>query len=213
MIDSEHTAACGVRKDPCALIDKPAATIPDGAQASLRLSKLTSRGKDVLARIVAGHSTKVIADDLGISPRTVERHRADIMCRTGCRSPFELNALWASAAAEKAAGAEAPVKAAHPPIPESGGSVALRMALATVSVTGGDCLPQIDHLTPEQLRQRAMDDRQDAQAAIQRGSVATAAMLLNDAERCGARAVMLELDGWPSSRTFQKVDDERRSVA
>ncbi|RJF85033.1 hypothetical protein D3877_11330 [Azospirillum cavernae] len=213
MIDSEHTAACGVRKDPCAPIDKPAATIPDGAQASLRLSKLTPRGKDVLARIVAGHSSKVIADDLGISTKTVECHRADIMRRTGCRSPFELGALWASAAAEKGAGEEETTQTAHPPIPESVGSVALRMALATVSVAGGDSLPQIDHLTPEQLRQRAVDDREDAQAAIQRRSIETAAMLLNDAERCESRALMLELDGWPSSRTFQKVDDERRSVA
>jgi DNA-binding CsgD family transcriptional regulator len=209
MIDNEHTAACGGCKDPCAPIDKPAVMISDGGQASRRLSKLTPRGKDVLARIVAGHSSKVIADDLGISPRTVERHRADIMCRTGCRSQFELGALWALATAS----AEATTKTAHVPIPVPGGSVALRLALATVSVTGGDSLPQIDHLTPEQLRQRAMDDRQDAQAAIQRQSVATAAMLLNDAERCEARALALELDGWPSSRAFQKVGDERRSVA
>lgn len=213
MIDKEHTAARGVRKAPCALIDQPATPIPDGARASLRLSNLTPRGVDVLARIVAGHSTKGIAKDLGISAKTVEYHRADIMRKAGCRSLFELGALWASALAEKAGRAEATTEVAHPPTPEPGGSFALRIALATVSVSGGGSLPQILHLTPEQLRQRAMDDRQDAQAAVQRRSVAVAALLLNDAERCEARALALELDGLPTVRTFQKVDDERHHVA
>ena len=202
MIDNDHTAARGVRKAPCAPIDQPAATIPDGAQASLRLSKLTPRGADVLARIVAGHSTKGIAEDLGISTNTVEYHRADVMRKTGCRSLFELGALWSAAAMETAGSAEATTEAAHLPISDSGGSFALRMALATVGVAGGDGQPQIHHLTPKQLRQRAMDDRQDAQAAVQRRSVAVAALLLNDAERCEARAVILESDGWPVLSDF-----------
>ena len=43
------------------------------------LSKLTGREKQVLERIVAGRLNKQIADDLGISIKTVEAHRANIM--------------------------------------------------------------------------------------------------------------------------------------
>jgi FixJ family two-component response regulator len=43
------------------------------------LSKLTPREQQVLERIVAGRLNKQIADDLGISIKTVEAHRANIM--------------------------------------------------------------------------------------------------------------------------------------
>ena len=43
------------------------------------LSKLTTREQQVLERIVAGRLNKQIADDLGISIKTVEAHRANIM--------------------------------------------------------------------------------------------------------------------------------------
>jgi FixJ family two-component response regulator len=43
------------------------------------LSKLTGREKQVLERIVAGRLNKQIADDLNISIKTVEAHRANIM--------------------------------------------------------------------------------------------------------------------------------------
>jgi len=43
------------------------------------LSRLTSREHQVLERIVAGRLNKQIADDLGISIKTVEAHRANIM--------------------------------------------------------------------------------------------------------------------------------------
>lgn len=43
------------------------------------LSRLTSREQQVLERIVAGRLNKQIADDLGISIKTVEAHRANIM--------------------------------------------------------------------------------------------------------------------------------------
>ena len=43
------------------------------------LGKLTPREQQVLERIVAGRLNKQIADDLGISIKTVEAHRANIM--------------------------------------------------------------------------------------------------------------------------------------
>jgi len=42
------------------------------------MAKLTSREAQVLERIVAGRLNKQIADDLGISIKTVEAHRANI---------------------------------------------------------------------------------------------------------------------------------------
>ncbi|CBW75506.1 response regulator transcription factor [Mycetohabitans rhizoxinica] len=47
--------------------------------AAERLSKLTAREQQVLGRIIAGRLNKQIADDLGISIKTVEAHRANIM--------------------------------------------------------------------------------------------------------------------------------------
>jgi RNA polymerase sigma factor (sigma-70 family) len=43
------------------------------------LARLTPREQQVLERIMAGRLNKQIADDLGISIKTVEAHRANIM--------------------------------------------------------------------------------------------------------------------------------------
>ena len=56
------------------------------ASARARLEVLTSREKDVLGLLVAGLPNKAIAQDLGISPRTVEIHRAHMMEKLGARS-------------------------------------------------------------------------------------------------------------------------------
>lgn len=47
---------------------------------------LTSRQQQILSQVLAGHPSKNIAADLGISRRTVENHRAAIMQRTGATS-------------------------------------------------------------------------------------------------------------------------------
>lgn len=48
-----------------------------------KLAELTPREREVLAALVAGKQHKVIAQELGMSPRTVEVHRARIMSKTG----------------------------------------------------------------------------------------------------------------------------------
>lgn len=65
------------------------------------LSKLTSRESQVLERIIAGRLNKQIADDLGISIKTVEAHRANIMEKLGANTVADLlkTALGVSAAA------------------------------------------------------------------------------------------------------------------
>lgn len=55
-------------------------------RAQVRLNALTPREINVLDGLVDGHSNKVIAYDLGISPRTVEIHRANLMTKLGVHS-------------------------------------------------------------------------------------------------------------------------------
>ncbi|MCX8520477.1 MAG: response regulator transcription factor [Rhodoferax sp.] len=54
------------------------------------LAKLTLRESQVLERIVAGRLNKQIANDLGISIKTVEAHRANIMEKLGANTVAEL---------------------------------------------------------------------------------------------------------------------------
>ncbi len=54
------------------------------------LSRLTPREEQVLDRIVAGRLNKQIADDLDISIKTVEAHRANIMDKIEARTMADL---------------------------------------------------------------------------------------------------------------------------
>jgi two-component system, LuxR family, response regulator FixJ len=57
--------------------------------AAVKLQALTARERDVLRGLAQGLPNKTIAYDLGISPRTVEIHRANLMTKLGVRSLSE----------------------------------------------------------------------------------------------------------------------------
>ena len=54
--------------------------------ATAHLAGLTPRQREIMDMVLAGHPSKNIAADLGISQRTVENHRASIMKKTGAKS-------------------------------------------------------------------------------------------------------------------------------
>jgi len=54
------------------------------------VAQLTPRERNVLEKLVAGRSNKVAAYELGISPRTIEIHRANIMDKMHARSLSEV---------------------------------------------------------------------------------------------------------------------------
>jgi len=55
-----------------------------------RLAALSNRERQVLEGLVAGHPNKTIAFDLGISPRTVEIYRANVMTKMQAASLSDL---------------------------------------------------------------------------------------------------------------------------
>jgi two-component system CheB/CheR fusion protein len=68
------------------------------ADAAIHIAGLTDRQRQVLEMVLAGHPSKNIAADLGISQRTVENHRATIMRKTGAKSLPALARLAIAAA-------------------------------------------------------------------------------------------------------------------
>jgi two-component system response regulator DctR len=65
----------------------------DEAAVQSRLAALSAREREVLDLILAGKMNKVIADELGISMRTVEVHRAHIFDKMNVKTAVELARL------------------------------------------------------------------------------------------------------------------------
>lgn len=72
------------------------------AEIRARLDALSTRERQVLDGLVAGHANKVIAYDLDISPRTVEVYRANVMTKMQVRSLSELVRLSLMASPDRA---------------------------------------------------------------------------------------------------------------
>ncbi len=67
-------------------------------QWKARLASLTQRERDVMHLVVAGKMNKMIADELCISLRTVEVHRARMLAKLGVRSAAEVATLLGATA-------------------------------------------------------------------------------------------------------------------
>jgi two-component system response regulator DctR len=65
----------------------------DNAAVHARLATLSTREREVLDLILAGKMNKVVADQLGISMRTVEVHRAHIFDKMQVKTAVELAGL------------------------------------------------------------------------------------------------------------------------
>jgi two-component system, LuxR family, response regulator FixJ len=86
--------------DDDALLTSVRAALGEGARHSLqeverqqidaRLALLSARERQVLDGLIAGQANKVIAYELGISPRTVEIYRANVMTKMQANSLSEL---------------------------------------------------------------------------------------------------------------------------
>jgi two-component system response regulator FixJ len=70
-------------------LDRQDHAVQSSHEAAVRIAGLTPRERDVLRELTHGHPNKMIAYDLGISPRTVEVHRANVMTKLGARSLSE----------------------------------------------------------------------------------------------------------------------------
>ncbi len=72
-------------------------------EARRRVSLLSAREREVLERLAAGSSNKMMARDLGLSPRTIEIHRMKMMAKLGVRHATDAVRLWFDATSVQAA--------------------------------------------------------------------------------------------------------------
>ena len=75
------------------LLEQARSSFSEQQEAATRgalMARLTQRESQVLDRIVAGRLNKQIADDLSISIKTVEAHRANIMEKLGANTVADL---------------------------------------------------------------------------------------------------------------------------
>ncbi|MBV1691932.1 response regulator [Novosphingobium sp. G106] len=77
----EKAALLGAIEESFARIANATSASARAADAATMLAALTARERDVLEGLARGFPNKTIAYDLGISPRTVEVHRANLMVK------------------------------------------------------------------------------------------------------------------------------------
>jgi two-component system response regulator FixJ len=65
-------------------------SLGEHARIKAHLESLTAREREVLDLMTQGKQNKVIAQDLGVSPRTIEIHRARVMEKMNAQSVAEL---------------------------------------------------------------------------------------------------------------------------
>jgi len=78
-----------------AMWDKLCAGREDAARC---VASLSPREREIMGLVLAGHLSKNIAADLGVSQRTVENHRAAVMKKTRSKSLSDLVRLAIAAA-------------------------------------------------------------------------------------------------------------------
>ena len=100
----EKSVLLGAIEEGLARIEQAGRRQARADEAKVRLEALTPREADVLQGLVRGHPNKTIAYDLGISPRTVEIHRANLMIKLGVASLSEaLRIAFAAGMGDEAA--------------------------------------------------------------------------------------------------------------
>jgi|APFEC2959095136_1045048.scaffolds.fasta_scaffold00492_11 two-component system response regulator FixJ len=73
-----------------AILSETSAIEQEKAAARSRLAALTPRESDVVHSLIDGSANKIVAYKLGLSPRTVEMHRANAFAKLGLRSIADL---------------------------------------------------------------------------------------------------------------------------
>src|SRR4029453_6770349 len=78
------------------------AAVERHADVKARVESLTPREREVMGLVVDGRANKVIAIDLGLSERTVEIHRGNVMEKMGARSVAHLVKMHLTLTGEEA---------------------------------------------------------------------------------------------------------------
>lgn len=88
-------------------------------KSAYSVASLTKRQTQILDLVLAGHPSKNIAADLGISQRTIDNHRAAIMRKTGAKSLAGLiqTAICAHCFKDQGNGSPASIAASPRPVP------------------------------------------------------------------------------------------------